>query len=95
MSIPEQAGKVATSAVEAFRQQPGLLFLTIVNLAFLVFVYMVGTEVKEAYDRQQEMINERYALALKTVDRCIEVAFRAFPPTPHITSTDEMRGERS
>jgi hypothetical protein len=72
MSIPEETGKIATSAIEAFRASPGLLFLTIVNIAFLVFVYFVGTLVLKAYQDEQAAIHERYALALKTVDRCVD-----------------------
>lgn len=81
MSIPEQAGKVATSTVEAFRSQPGLLFLTLVNLGFLIFTYFTGALVKAAYDEQQEQINERYKMALTTVDRCIEIAFSSMSAT--------------
>jgi len=77
----EQAGKVASGTVEAMRTQPGLLFLTIVNLAFLVFTYFGGVIIKEAYDEQQRQINERYKMALTTVDRCIEIAFESMSAT--------------
>lgn len=72
-NIPEEAGKVATSAVEAFKAQPALLFLTLVNIAFLIFTYFVGTLVLGAYRVDQDRVNERYVLALKTVDRCLAV----------------------
>jgi hypothetical protein len=72
MSIQEETGKVATSAIETFRASPGLLFLTIVNIAFLTFTYFVGTLVLKAYQEDQTRVNERYTLALKTVDRCID-----------------------
>jgi hypothetical protein len=81
MGAIEESGKVATSTVEAMRSQPGLLFLTIVNIAFLVFTYFTGQLVKQAYDEQQRQTNERYQMALKTVDRCIEVAFSSMPAT--------------
>jgi hypothetical protein len=93
MTVPEHVGKVATSAIDAFRAQPGLLFLTIVNVAFLAFVYFIGTLVLVAYDEQQRQIHERYSQALRVVDRCINVALDHVPPRrPHTPSTDEMRG---
>src|SRR5262245_38041369 len=67
---------VASGAVDALRVQPGLLFLTIVNICFLVFVYFIGTLVLDAYNKDQERIAQRYELALKTVDRCVDVGLR-------------------
>lgn len=97
MSLPEQAGKVVTSTVDAFKAQPGLLFLTLVNIAFLVFVYFVGTLVLDAYTEQQKQIHERYRQAIHTVDRCISTALDrladSYPNRAHIPSTDQMRGE--
>lgn len=75
MGIPEEAGKVATSAVDVFRNNPGLLFLTIVNIAFLAFTYMIGGLVLKAFDEQQAQMHQRYLAAIKVVDRCINEAF--------------------
>ena len=96
MSIPEQAGKVATSTVETFRSQPALLFLTIINLAFLVCAYFIGQLVLRAYNEQQDQMHERYTQALVTLDRCIDAAFQAkgITTSPRVPSTEELRGER-
>lgn len=75
-NIVQGATSVASGVTEAFRQQPGLLFLTIVNLAFLVFVYFLGTLVLNAYQEEQKQIHERYQLAITTVNRCVEVGLR-------------------
>lgn len=70
------ATEVATDVTKTFRQQPGLLFLTIVNLAFLVFVYFLGGLVLNAYQEEQKQIHDRYALAIMTVNRCVDVGLR-------------------
>lgn len=74
MTIPEEAGKVATSAIDAFKAQPGLLFLTLVNIAFLIFTYMLGNLVLEAYNKQTEQMHARYVHTIAVVDRCINAA---------------------
>jgi uncharacterized BrkB/YihY/UPF0761 family membrane protein len=90
MTIPEQAGKVATSAIDAFKAQPGLLFLTLVNVAFLIFTYMLGQIVLTAYEEQQNQIHERYIAAIRVIDRCINEAFDHQPPP--VTPTERMHG---
>lgn len=70
MTIQEEAGKVATSAIDAFKAQPGLLFLTIINIAFLVFVYFMGTLVLAGYLDEQKAVRDRYTIALRMLDRC-------------------------
>jgi hypothetical protein len=71
MGVTEEAGKVAASAIESFRSTPGLLYLTLVNVAFLLFVYFIGTLVLAAYREQQQQIHERYQHAIGLVDACL------------------------
>jgi hypothetical protein len=80
MSITEETGKVITSTVETFRAQPALLFLTLVNIAFLIFTYMLGNLVLDAYSEQQRQIHSRYEQALITIDRCIATALHETVP---------------
>ena len=109
-SAVAEVGKVANTAVDAMRAQPGLLFLTIVNVAFLVFTYFIGTLALDAYNQQQDQMNERYQMALKTVNRCIDTAFSDMEmraernreklrmqreeQRQRLQSTDQMRGEK-
>lgn len=81
-SISEEAGKVAASAIDVFRSQPGLLFLTLVNIAFLGFVYLIAGVAIDAYNRQQEQMNDRYTRTIGLVDRCITAAFNSQPIPP-------------
>lgn len=71
MSLAAEGSKVATSVVDVFKTQPALLFLTLVNMAFLVFVYFGANIVKEVYLKQQEQIDGRYAHMITVVDRCM------------------------
>lgn len=88
-SISEEAGKVATSTVEALKGQPGLLYLTLVNMSFLVFVYFVGTLALAAYNHQQDQIHERYSVALSLINRCMDAGLQraGVPPQPQAQRT--------
>lgn len=60
MSIPEQAGKVATGAIDALKGSPGLLVLVLLQIATLGILYFV-------VDRQ----NERRAVReMAMLERC-------------------------
>lgn len=39
MSIPEEAGKVATGAIDALKGNPGLLVLVMLQIATLALIY--------------------------------------------------------
>jgi hypothetical protein len=45
MSMPEQAGKVATGALDAMRSVPLAIALLIVNIGFLVFFAYIASSV--------------------------------------------------
>lgn len=79
--ISEEAGQTARSVVDTFKAQPGLLFLTLVNLSFLGFVYGGGLLVLDAYNKQQEQMHQRYNHTIELVDRCIIAAFNSMPAT--------------
>lgn len=68
--LTDEAGQTARTVVEAMKAQPGLLYLSIVNLAFLVFVYFVGTLVLSAFDEIMRQTHERYTHTIELVDRC-------------------------
>lgn len=70
MPYSEEAGKVASQAIDSFKASPGLLFLTLVNVGFLIFCYFLGGLVLNAYNVQQEQIHQRYQHTLDLVDRC-------------------------
>jgi uncharacterized protein HemX len=54
MSIPEQAGKVADSAVKAMASTPLAIALIIVNVIFLgVAAYILGKVAENAQERNQ------------------------------------------
>jgi len=60
MSIPEQAGKVAGSTIDALKGSPGLLVLVLLQAATLGVLYFVN-------DRQ----NERRAVReMAMIERC-------------------------
>lgn len=61
MTIPEQAGKVASSTVDALKGSPGLLALIVLQLITLGVLYFVN-------DRQNERRQQR---ELAIIDRCL------------------------
>lgn len=62
MSIPEETGKVASSAIEAMKSTPLAIALLIVNVGFLGFAaYVLGEVAANASDRnktQAELISQ-------------------------------------
>jgi len=61
VTVPEQAGKVATSAIDALRQSPGMLALIMLQVITLGILYFVN-------DRQNE---RRAAREMMILDRCL------------------------
>lgn len=71
MSMPEQAGKVATSTVDALKSQPLALALVIVNLTFL------GGGMYTAHDlfgRLDATSLRKDTLVSEMMERCIQMA---------------------
>ena len=57
MSIPEQAGKVATSTVEALKNTPMAFAMLILNICFLGFAaYMLGSVADNSAERNKSQI---------------------------------------
>jgi hypothetical protein len=69
----------AVKLVDSLRATPGLLFLTLLNISFLIFTYFLGSLVLQAYNRQQDAVNDRFKVVLATVDRCVDTAFKSIP----------------
>jgi hypothetical protein len=64
MSIPEQAGKVASGAVEALKSSPGLLVLVMLQLATLALIYFAVEANNERWqERQMALIERCFALS--------------------------------
>jgi hypothetical protein len=59
VTIPEQAGKVATGAIDALRSSPGLLVLVLLQLITLGVLYV-------ASQHNQERSHERELLLLRS-----------------------------
>ena len=66
MSIPEQAGKVATSAIDAMKTNPSCLAALLVVALFGVLNYFEDV-------RQTERMAQRVAEVSKLLDRCFDV----------------------
>lgn len=62
MTIPEQAGKVATTTIDALRGNPGLLVLVLLQMVTLGVLFFVN-------DRQNE---RRQAREMMLLDRCLD-----------------------
>lgn len=60
MTLPEQAGKVATSAIDALKDNPALLVLVLLQIVTLGVLYVVN-------DRQNE---RRAAREMAMIERC-------------------------
>lgn len=57
MSAPEQVGKVATSAIDALRGNPGLIALIILQLATLgTAFYAVEQQRQRQFDREMMLL---------------------------------------
>ena len=59
MSLPEEAGKVASGAIDALRTSPGLLVLVLLQILTLGVLYV-------ANQHNQERAHERELLLLKS-----------------------------
>jgi hypothetical protein len=70
MSIPEEAGKVATSAIGAMSGSPLALALLLVNLVFLgVGAYILGEVAENARERNKNQ-NELIANLVRDIRDC-------------------------
>jgi len=57
MSLPEQAGKVATSAIGALTNTPMAFAMLMLNIAFLGFAaYMLGSVAANSAERNRSQI---------------------------------------
>jgi hypothetical protein len=59
MSIPEEAGKVATSTIDALRGNPGLLVLLLLQIATLTAVYFIGEANQQRMQARELALFER------------------------------------
>lgn len=59
MSAPEQAGKVATSAIDALKGSPGLLVLVLLQAATLAVIYFAASHNADLWQARQMALIER------------------------------------
>jgi hypothetical protein len=59
VTIPEQAGKVASGAVEALKTSPGLLVLVLLQLSTLAVLYVVNEHQNERQSAREMAMIER------------------------------------
>jgi hypothetical protein len=64
--------KLGETIAASMQASPGLLFLTVTNLVFVGFVYLLGSAALSAYDDQQKAIERRYEHVIEMLDRCID-----------------------
>jgi|RhiMethySRZTD1v2_1073278.scaffolds.fasta_scaffold01263_23 hypothetical protein len=62
MTLPEQAGKVATTTIEAMKNSPGLLAVILLQLGTLGLLYFV-TEANNQRRQERELM---------MLDRCLD-----------------------
>ena len=62
MTIPEQAGKVASGAIEALKNQPSLLALILLQVAIFALLYF-GVEHNNQRRQEREMLLLRTCVA--------------------------------
>jgi len=63
MSLPEEAGKVATNAIDALRASPALLVLVFLQMATLVMIhYGVQNSQKMTKERELAMLERCFPL---------------------------------
>ena len=58
-NVTEQAGKVATSTVEALKSTPSLLVVVLLNAIFMGFLFYIANGSRERQDKQFELIMSR------------------------------------
>lgn len=76
MSLPEEAGKVATSVVESMKSVPLAIALLVVNVGFLAFAaYLLGQVAANAAARQKDNTE----LIAKLTDKLVECSSRQSP----------------
>jgi len=59
VTLPEQAGKVITSTVDAMRGSPGLLSVILLQMTTLVVIFMVSERNAEHQQLREMAILER------------------------------------
>lgn len=59
MSIPEEAGKVAGSAIDALKGSPGLLVLVLLQAAIMGMLYFVAEHNADRWQERQLLLIER------------------------------------
>ena len=70
MSMPEQAGKVASATVDAMRSVPLAIALLVVNIGFLAFAaYVLGEVASNAAERNKNQ-TELIASMVKDIKDC-------------------------
>ena len=70
MTIPEQAGKVAVSALDAMKSTPLAIALLVVNIGFLTFAaYVLGEVASNASERNKSQL-ELISSLVKEIREC-------------------------
>lgn len=63
----EEAGKVAQSLIGALKDSPALLMVVLLNLVFLVFMYIT---LNRTYDRTTKQLERGDELLAKALEKC-------------------------
>jgi hypothetical protein len=78
MTIPEEAGKVATSTIDALKASPALLVLVLLQLSTLGVIY-VASEHNRAAQHERELLVLRSCFAGKLNPDPYDPAHRDHP----------------
>lgn len=63
--IPEEAGKVATSAIDALKATPVVLALVIFNVLFMALAVFISVRTGDRWERETQHWREMAEVALK------------------------------
>ena len=72
-SIPEEAGKVATSFIGSFKDNPTVLAMTIFNILFLGFVLYSTIEERVWREQVVTMMVDQQSASAKMLNACVPV----------------------
>lgn len=70
-TVPEEAGMTARSLVEAFKANPGMLALVVFNLIFVIVVFYVSQQNREANTKLIGMLLEQQQETAKMLYQCM------------------------
>ena len=71
MSLPEQGARVATSAIDALRNQPILLAVLVLNVIMFVAIAYAVVSNRTAQHEVMKTLLEQNAKATELLSRCI------------------------